>query len=179
MSSLSKISPYLAGWRPKARTRRQALAAQPLDYSLEALSALFSAGRSHRGTDGMVMEELGFRIGVWNGGDHERASSLSIRCGLFSAVPGLSNSVVLSLPSVLEACIAELCKDLVSALVDAWEPDWAVVTSHTASAAHPQHGPFLDRALYVSFSTPVPEMGASAPLPQRVGNGYLFLAAER
>ncbi|CAM3417769.1 hypothetical protein BOSP111201_03980 [Bordetella sputigena] len=178
VSSLSKISPYLAGWRAKGRTRRQALAAQPLDCSLEALSALFSAGRNHRDIDGVVMEELGFSIGVWNGGDHEGASSLSMRCGLFSTVPGLSNSVVISLPSILEPCIAEFCKDLVSVLVDAWEPDWAVVTSTTAIAARSEHGPFLDRALYVSSSIAVPEIVANALLPKKLSNGHLFLSAD-
>lgn len=80
---------------------------------------------NNRDTDGAPIVELGFDLGLWNGG----SVSLSITCGAYS--PAICNSVVIYLPPTAELGENDLAtfRSLLDACIDAWEPDHAVATS--------------------------------------------------
>ncbi|MCP2089638.1 hypothetical protein PQR68_29830 [Paraburkholderia agricolaris] len=173
--SLSQVSEYLKGWRPLGRSRSEATQAVPIDLSTDALAELFMKGRNRRDVGGEVIDELGYRISVWNGGGDEEASSLTMKCGLYSAVAGLSNAIVLKLPSRFDTTSFDQVRQVATALAQAWNPDWAIIASRSALDLHADAGPFLDRALYVNSSMKVPDDIPKNSLKQELEHGHLFL----
>jgi len=151
-SELAATSDVFASWYEKGRSRRDALKhpVQPDD-----LLTLVESGCSKRDSDKSVIEDLGFRVGVWNGESEERSASLSVRCGAHSQNPNLGNSVVLSLPEVLgDLAEKERALKALMAVVRAWEPDWAGIISHESADARPftPGSPFVDWMIYLNLS---------------------------
>lgn len=178
LRSLSDVSTCLSEWRSLGRSRSRAVNAEPLELSSDRLATLFAAGQNRRDTDNAIIDELGFHIGLWNGQNDETVASLSLRCGLYSPVAGLSNAVVITLPPAFDTTNATQLKALVSALVNSWDPDWAIVASQTSISAHRGRGPFLDKALYVASSIGVPKEAATAVLYENLEHGSLLIASE-
>jgi len=173
---LSQVSEYFDGWRPLGRSRPEAMRATPIDQSTDALVDLFMKGRNRRDVGGEVIDDLGYRISVWNGRDHEEVSSLTMKCGLYSTVTGLSNAVVLKLPIRFDTTSVNQIRQVTIALAQAWDPDWAIIASRSKLDLQADAGPFLDRALYVNSS-----MSAPCDLPvnvvkQELKHGQLLLS---
>lgn len=162
--AIGTISPDFSGWRKRGRSKKEALASERITgNSLDALIALLSKGRNRRDIGGDVIDELGYSLALWNGGDREGVSGLSINCGLYSTIGRLSNAVVLDLPHRFDIASKDKVRDLMQAFAEAWEPDWAIVTSQSARDQQSAHSPYLDRALYVSTTISAPlELPASA-----------------
>jgi hypothetical protein len=79
-----------------------------------------------------VIEELGFRVTLWNGGSGKKTAGLSIKCGLYWTSPtanaGMSNCVTLDLPEDLgDLKQVDRMSAMLAAIARAWEPDWAGV----------------------------------------------------
>jgi hypothetical protein len=95
------------------------------------MEELLLSGRNRRDVNGEVIENLGFHIRLWNGGEDSQDASFSATCGGFASNPGIWNSCVMELPS--EGASSErilkvdplLC--LMQAVVSAFDPDWATV----------------------------------------------------
>jgi len=175
LATLSQISEYFQGWRPQGRSRAEAMRTTPIGLSMDALTELFIKGRNRRDVGNDVMKELGFRIMVWNGrGNEEEASSLSMHCGLYSTVAGLSNAVVINLPKKFDANSTDQARQLIVALSKAWNPDWAIVALTSKKSQH--FGPFLDKALYVCSSVNVPSNLPDTARQETLEEGVLFLA---
>lgn len=128
-------------------------------------------------------DELGFSVGLWNG-DRALPIGLSVTCGSWTAAPGVMNSVVLDLP-VLEPGEAErlyeldtaLC--LMRAMVEAWQPDWATLTSYELADAL-DAGPREPAVGWITFlgdGRPVPS-GVPARREELLG-GTLLVSADR
>ena len=125
---------YLLDGTRKGRSARDALGRE-VRADEDALRELIGRGRNRRDVDGSVIEDLGFRLSVWNGAE-EGESDLSVKCGGSASRPTawIPNSCVLNLPA--EGLAFErthrvpVLLSLVHAIVGAFEPDWAVVTSH-------------------------------------------------
>ncbi|NDZ14829.1 Imm52 family immunity protein [Variovorax sp. WS11] len=157
LASLAQVSDDFSTWRAKGMTRKAALSNPPItSESLDVLKELFVKGLNHKDIGGEVIEHLGFEMGIWNGLSAHRVASLGICCGMHSTVSGLSNSVVLSLPMSFDVSSTEAVAKLMVALVGPWDPEWAVVFSRVARDAQQEHGPFLDRALYVRSGVELP-----------------------
>ena len=176
LTALSQVSEYFQGWRPLGRSRSEAIRATPIDLSTNALTELFMRGRNRRDVGGDAIEQLGFRISVWNGKGDEEVSSLTMKCGLYSTVAGLSNAIVLKLPTRFDVNSAEQARQLTVALSQAWDPDWAIVASQSKVNQQSGAGPFLDKALYVRSSIKVPNVLLGTAQPQKLEEGLLFLA---
>ncbi len=177
LTAIETLSPDFSGWRKKGRSKKEALASGRINaHSHEALVALLSKGRSRKDVGADVIAELGFSMSAWNGGDKESVSGLSITCGLYSAVGGLSNAVVLDLPQRFDIDSKEKIGNLLRAFAEAWEPDWAIVTSQSARDHQTGHGPYLDRALYISNATLAPPMLPSSAIRCHLADGTLYVA---
>jgi Immunity protein 52 len=61
---LGAVDPLLAAWFLKGATRSTATV--PIALGADDLASLFDRGRNRRDSDGEVIEELGFRVGLWN-----------------------------------------------------------------------------------------------------------------
>ena len=166
MRDLRDCDPALSTWFKKGRSRQEALRARVDATDQDVARSLLEQGRSRRYTDGSVIEETGFHIGLWNGGGEDKEAGLSVTCGLFAqpARGYLSNCVVLNLPRDLgELFRADRMSRVVAATARAWEPDWAGVMSEHAMDTRPFSGrvPFLDWLLYVPREVVAPEPPAS------------------
>lgn len=177
LDALAGISELFGGWRPLGRSRERALRAKPLLIdSLDELSKLFVLGSNRKDIGGEVIDDLGFRLSVWNGGKEMLAASLTMKCGLYSTVPGLSNAVVLNLPQQFDIASEDKVRDLLQAFTEAWEPDWAIVTSQSARDRQADHGPYLDRAVYLSSTMPSPSGLPASTTKHALPAGTLYIA---
>lgn len=90
---------------------------------------------NRRDVDGSVLQELGFRLSTWNGGD----ISFEATIGSFSAY--VTNAAVLSFADEAVSITAEEGEKLLQAAVSAFDPEHGVVASHkhllTSSEAAP------------------------------------------
>lgn len=130
LSAMASVSADLSGWRPKGRSRSEALAS-PAVAAVD-LIGLLEAGVNRRDSDGSVMPELGMRWSAWNG-NTAFAASVSVTCGACATEAGVLNSFVLKLPEATRPGaegVYSAADELLAGVVEAWEPEWAVLTSH-------------------------------------------------
>jgi hypothetical protein len=154
--ALAATDPVLATWFETGRSRKQALEKPAHIGDQSYLLGLLDRGRNRRDVGRTVIEELGFRVGLWNGGNGENAIELGVKCGLYwtSSNPNasLSNYVTLDLPKDLgELKQAERMSTVLAAVARAWEPDWAGVMSKDAmnARAFDARIPFVDWMVYL------------------------------
>ncbi|RKG73489.1 hypothetical protein D7V88_36345 [Corallococcus terminator] len=166
---LASCDPFLAQWYKFARSRKNARQHPLMPPDAPTLTEMFRRG-VNRENGGPVFEDLGFRIGIHNGGSAYDDADLNIKCGDYSGAT--SNVCVLSLPrpgrgaNADRVLTAPVLTDVVRSMVLAWEPDWAFATSYAYESASPKPGsaPFsLGWITYLS-----PQRGPVPPLPSPV-----------
>lgn len=175
LGSLGKAHPSLNTWFLKAGSRN--MANRAVDTSLASLTNLMLAGQNRHEVDRSPIPELGFRIGIWNGGD-DLPANLMIGCGGYSPLVG--NALVLTLPvrDPVSAPLYEpsVLRSILAALVDPWQPDWAVCTTNelrTAQTPAPRT-PVIGWLTFLGPTRPVPvsmETGVIEPH----GAGHLIM----
>ncbi|MCP3100254.1 immunity 52 family protein [Myxococcus sp. K15C18031901] len=124
---IAHLDPAFARWFRQGKSRADALK-HPIDATLVDLEKLIRRGKDR------VVEELGYRVGAWNGAtDDEDGCSLKLTCG--GSSPRVSNSCVLELPSrgpnAARVLTEPVLRGLMKSMATAWEPDFAVVMSST------------------------------------------------
>jgi len=119
------IFPDLSKWYCRGSSSKSALKF-PIALTLESVDSLLTTNK--RDMDGVVISELGFRLGAWNG-NSSKPANLSITCGAYSQVT--KNAVVLHIPPINEIGNEhlQLFRDLVEIFVKVWDPDDAIATS--------------------------------------------------
>jgi hypothetical protein len=140
-------------WFEKGRSRKDALK-KLMDFHTKAnLFRILEAGRTRRDLDRAVIDDLGFHVGLWNGGAETRSASISISCGIYAENPHLRNSVVITLPEDLGGLSdKDRCVKVLKVVADTWEPDWAGVISETSRNARSFSPalPFVDWMFYIN-----------------------------
>ena len=86
----------LERWFQKTRARRDA-ESTPFTPSADTILALLRKGVNRRDIDRSIIEELGFSMSLWSGGQDEAAYSLSTHIGCVS--PHVGNNFVVQLPA--------------------------------------------------------------------------------
>jgi hypothetical protein len=98
------------------------------------MEALLLRRRIRTDIDKEVIEDLGFGLEVWNQPPDSRATTISIRCGVYAEAA--ANRCLLNPPSKGEAVDRMLSiptlTQLLTCMVVAWDPDWGVVTTNNA-----------------------------------------------
>jgi len=179
LSALALVSDDFAGWRFGGTSEEVARANPLIDLSVEVLKTLLEEGRNRTDIGNEVIEDLGYRISVWNGGTPEHATSLMIGCGKYSTVGNSGNAVVLGLPAAFNVDSAGMLRKLMEAMVEPWEPDWAGVFSSEARRTHNEHSPFLHKALYLRAGVPLPvHLPSSGVETIDLASGCLLLHAD-
>jgi hypothetical protein len=128
--SIAEIEPSLSNWFLVAKSRQQALKSR-IDTDPETLTKLFIESVQRRDDNGAVIDELGFRLTVWNGLDYPDATNVSITCGVRS--PWVKNVCLLTLPSSREILKRILQPDtalrLSQTVAASWKPQWLTLSS--------------------------------------------------
>ncbi len=119
LSTISLHDPLFSKWFLQARTKSSSLRSQ---FSLESATVFEAMKSNRRDASGDSMPELGFSLGLWNGGD----VAFSARVGAYSSRVG--NAVVLSFGGTSQLDDTAWM-GLLKALIAAFDPDHAVVTS--------------------------------------------------
>lgn len=153
LQRLRNCDEVFSQWFQKATSRSNALTL-PIDIGpQDAALSLFKSGRNRRDNDQTPIEDLGFRVSLWNGHKSTRSSAMSVACGIYADNQHLRNSVVLDLPDELaNASGKDRCLAILTAVVDAWEPDWAGVISRTSRNSRSPNpaSPFVDWMVYIN-----------------------------
>ena len=169
-AALSTCEEILSTWYEKGRSQKQAMQKRVDIRSRDYMLNLLERGRHRRDIPRTVIEDLGFRIGVWNGADKiEKEAGLSITCGSYNPNPNLGNAVVLNLPRELgDLCQSKRMAAVLASAATAWEPAWAGIMNHNTVGARKFKGggPFVDWMLYLSKNQ-VPQV-PSLPQPANV-----------
>jgi len=154
LTTLPACTEVFAAWYEKGASRRKAKQVEIDFKNKEALLALLERGRNRRDIGKEVIEDLGFHVGMWNGGKSVKMAGVNVTCGLYSTAPGLGgNCVVLDLPEELgDLQQAERMANVLIATAASWEPDWAGVFSLDAMNKRSFNPtvPFVDWMLYLS-----------------------------
>lgn len=127
---MTSSDPFLAQWYIPSKSRKSSPRSPLVPPDLSTLAEAFRRGVNREGR-GPAIEELGFNIGLSNGGSSQAHAFLTIFCGASSEAvsnfcllsplkPGPDSDRVLSVP---------VLAGVVRSMVQAWEPDWAVATS--------------------------------------------------
>ena len=91
-----------AKWYHRGRSRKEALQKPIRTGDMAEIISLVEAGRNRYDVGKQPIDDLGFGVGIWNGGNEPgRDITLSVRCGLYSETPGLGNIVTLHFPEEL------------------------------------------------------------------------------
>ena len=163
-SRLAEIDPLLAHWYERGRSHKDTWRRKVDTSDVQRLRSLLLKGRSRRDMGREVIEDLGFRLGFWNGANEEGAeASVSIHCGCYNKRVG--NSVVIDLPYKSEDMkwVAS-ASSLLALVAEIWRPNWAGIMSDKAMNERGFDGdcPFVDWMVYV------PRSVKAVPLPSRI-----------
>ncbi|WP_376762027.1 immunity 52 family protein [Archangium violaceum] len=141
-NALSTVAPDFSRWLKSGRSRKEALN-RPIETDRASLTKMFRRGKDR------LFDELGFRIDGWNGASDDEASSFLLSVGMYSERN--TNVCVFWLPSPAldgregpnsqRVLTAEVLSGLVRAMAVAWEPEWAIATSHSHRALIPEPHP--------------------------------------
>ncbi|MET0402308.1 MAG: Imm52 family immunity protein [Cystobacter sp.] len=125
---LAECDPSFTQWYRGGRKAPPGMPGHPIQ-NVEALERLMLAGRSRGDSSHAVLEEHGFLTGVFNA--RKEYTGLSFHCGVH--YPEGHNYCLLELPAsgpVRERLlITAVLERILTGMVTAWEPDYAVVTS--------------------------------------------------
>jgi hypothetical protein len=162
---LGLVHELFGGWSNTGYSRRTA--SRSVQTDPESLRDLLVAGRNRRDTDGGVIDELGFSASVWNG--RSPSVGFMVTCGATSA--RVSNSSVLDLPEISPASQSlfewSSAQAIITALVDAWQPDWA--TFSTRDLRKIQRGdPWTPVVGWMTY------LGPGRPVPGAVPDGRIL-----
>jgi hypothetical protein len=169
-------------WFEKGKSQRGALALPFDSRSQEKTLQLLESGRSKRDVDRSTIEDLGFRVSLWNGQASTRSAMISIICGIYTANPHLRNSVVLDLPEDLGGFADKVhCVQVLKCIAQTWEPDWAGVISRKSrnSRSFNPELPFVDWMVYVNQIGIVPVgLPATATKMELAGKGTVVIVQD-
>ncbi|KFA92653.1 immunity 52 family protein [Archangium violaceum] len=147
---LSRCDPIYAHWFEQADSLKKALQLQ-FEPTFGTFMRFFGRKAYQNGPDG-------FSFSAWTGNKEEgRGGSLLLTCGSCSEF--YSNVCLLYLPSAgaeeERVLTTSVLRDVMHAMVLAWEPDWSVVTSHELRGAMSETrraGDFVGWVTYLSRS---------------------------
>jgi len=160
-AALADATPHLARWYRKAYSRADAFT--PLPRSGQELSDTLLAGQQRTDIGGHLMPELGYSISGWNGGN------VSFRAKLGATSPHGNSMIVRAGQEAAADIDAATFAEALSALVDAFDPDWATVRAR--SHARPQDG--FPHFGWLTYLRGLARVRGATPL----ADGHLYTAA--
>lgn len=130
VQSLAPMDSLFASWFKGAKSLKESLK-RPLELELPSLQK-YVQSRIMRDSARKPMEDMGFRVGLWNGAQGGNDAWLSIACGGYSEF--MSNRCLLEAPyegpGSERVLTAPFQVQALRAIATVWDPDWGVGMSH-------------------------------------------------
>lgn len=130
LHGMAEQDPTLSRWFKRTSSRKASLVELPRDP--DKLGLLLKTNSRDIGGDAIA--ELGFNFAAWTGRDVGTIAHFTMTCGAYC--PAIRNSVVVSFDPMSEMLTSELLHGILKAVVAAFDPEDAVVSSIESLAAH-------------------------------------------
>lgn len=174
---LAQLHKRLASWKPKSRANGTDAGTQ---LSTELALNYLRPTKDNSAIADSKVERLGFTFDLWDG----KGISFSGLLGANEVTSSRSNQVRIKLPAPQSPNGAELyapniARGLIGALVQALDPDWAVLTTALVQQSQPREQ-FLPQVGWFTYLNSGPHRPAALPgntVPVRnteIGQGRLF-----
>lgn len=181
LDGLASTSELLANWYQRGMS---SAAREPVGRERAALVTLLRSGRHRTDTTNQVMEDLGFTIGVWNG-NKEAPAAWDAACGSYTDI-AIMNYFLLDLPEhdqseqAVSVYDSQASRALLRAIVDAWDPDWAVFTSRSLRDVldQPPRSPHVGWLTYLSSARTVPPKATNMASVDTLDKGTLLMLGD-
>jgi hypothetical protein len=156
-TALSAIHPAFARWNQQGDTARQAyrpFCAMPPE--LDELTKTIESGRHVADVSREVIAGLGYSVGAWNGIRGPVGVWFRMNVGAYSTTLRFPNQVHFMFRRAEDAnhdlLSPKITKAVLFTLIDAWEPDWAILTDENYARALFERGPLsLFRAGWMTY----------------------------
>jgi hypothetical protein len=133
LKKLGELDSQFSTWYQLGLSRRKALE-EKISLDSENIKTLYQKNSKQGEIDNLGYTSHFFSTGFWTGHKDEEASSISFNVGGEFKTDKLSNSCVIKIPyegdSRERLLKFETAQSLIDIFVDAWQPDYAVLTSH-------------------------------------------------
>lgn len=181
LECLAHCDPCFTRWFKKGQSRKDALQHE-VEIDERYIQALLLDGKNLTDFGNEIIENLGFRIGLWTGGNDEETASLHMTCGCYSSTVAI-NSCVINLPYGGQAAERLLHKDIMmdimNCIVTALEPEWGIVNSNayvSSSSGQPANVPRIGWIVYLSSPCDnIPQMPASVQILSQGAKGSFII----
>lgn len=173
----ARIDPLVASWFRKGSTK--AKSKTPIGTDLHDVRHLLERGRNRTDFGGVVIEELGYHVGVWNGNRVE--IGLSATLGAFPKNWRINNRFGINLPPLNEESARlyqpAVARRLFEVVVEIFEPEWStwVTPSLRKVQDSPPNVPDIGWMTYLSDVSP---SEISLGIGKALGTCVLITAAE-
>jgi hypothetical protein len=131
LKKLGELDEQFLDWYELGMRRKQALTNKVIQDT-EGITKLYSKSLGEFETKSDSLTDNGFVLGLWTGHREEESSRITFTVGLNSK--RVSNCCVLKLPFEGKAkdrlVTLTKARSIVELLVDIWDPDFAIFTSH-------------------------------------------------
>jgi hypothetical protein len=131
LKKLAECDEQFLDWYELGMSRKQALKHKVIQ-DIESITKLYFKSLREFETNANSLTDNGFVMGFWTGHREEESSRITFTVGLNSK--RVSNSCVLKLPFEGKAkdrlVTLTKARSIVELLVDIWDPDYAIFTSH-------------------------------------------------
>jgi len=168
LETLRDCDPILARWFRKGDAPL-AGGGNEIGIVPTTLTALLGVGVNRKDFGRQIIEDLGFRVNLWNGAQGARGASLSVKCGSYAPRPGINSCVVSFGASTEKDCVPiplSLLLSVLESMARAWDPDWGLIDSNLHFRTNATTTPSALRAGWAMFLSR--KFGLPAGLPPAV-----------
>lgn len=166
LETIKTCDDVFAQWYHLGRSRKEALQRPIKTGDMAEITSLVEKGRHRRDVGRQPIDELGFTVMMWNGGEEPAKSiALSVGCGLYSSAPGLGNVVTLHFPKELDRLAdPSVAVEVLLSAAECWNPDWGGIFSSEPV----RYEEFDPRTPIVDWMVFIPRIIDSVPPPSTV-----------
>jgi len=140
LARLGRLHGAYANWFKRGRSMAEA-SRNRVSIDRETIIHTLELGATRSQFTGEIVEDLGYRVGLWNNNDSVPVG-FSALCGSNPRTVNFKNCVVLNLPEPESSGTALYSPDLVQsvfrATVECWDPEWATFSSSSMRSRQEQ-----------------------------------------
>jgi hypothetical protein len=152
LARIGRLHHAYTSWFQRGQSMAEA-SRNRVSVNREAIVRALESGATRSQFTGKIVEDLGYRVGLWNNEDSTPVG-FSALCGSDPRTVHVKNCVVLNLPEPesagAELYSPDLVQDVFRATVECWDPEWATFSSSSMRSLQEQ-GPTRPVAGWMTY----------------------------